>query len=306
MRWILAIGLLMISVWIYLIAPGRSSERARRPFAGRTFAHRGLYAANQSVPENSLAAFLAAVEAGYGIELDVQLTHDGQVIVFHDASLQRVCNVDARPDAFSLDELRKLSLFETGHRIPLLSEVLSLIDGRVPLIVELKFGENWQTLCEKTYALLSGYRGDVCVECFHPLPVRWFYRNAPHVLRGQLSEASRVSMRVMPWYQSIMMSRLLCNCLTHAQFSAYRIGGKCLSARMVERLGAMRVSWTAHADDNWAELMRTSDCIIFEHCRPATHFAKTDIPGVVHMDLEPLIKPIEHITAATPQRAQRS
>ena len=297
---LLFVIIVLLGLWFYAIAPGPGKAAAFRPFVGRTFAHRGLYSKDQQVPENSLLAFLAAVEAGYGIELDVQLTRDGQVVVFHDASLLRACGVDARVDAYTYEELSKLSLFGTNHRIPLFSDVLALVDGRSPLIVELKGDGCWKRLCEITYALLKAYRGDYCVESFHPGPVRWFYKNAPEVLRGQLSEAYRYSKQFLPGYQAFGMSRVLTNALTHPQFLAYRIGPRCLSARACQWLGAMGVSWTAGPNDDWGMLARISDCIIFEHCRPATRFAKNDPSAPLLLELDPLISPkAEHITAAT-------
>ncbi len=271
--WILlAVLLLLAMLWLVLIMPARSSSAQRAPFCRRTFAHRGLFSADQSVPENSLAAFRAAVDAGYGVELDVQLTRDKQVVVFHDDDLKRVCGVDARVDAYSYAELQALPLFGTAERIPLFADVLDMIDGKIPMIVELKSGGDWRALCPKVLALLRAYRGDYCVESFHPLLVRWFYQNAPEILRGQLSEAARYSRRWVPLYQAIVMSRLLTNVMTHPQFIAYRIGPKCLSVRICERLGAMRVAWTARPSDDRAKLIRHSDAIIFEHDRPDPRF----------------------------------
>jgi len=271
--WItLAVLLVLVTLWLALIMPARSTKAQRAPFCGRTFAHRGLFTADQSVPENSIAAFRAAVEADYGVELDVQLTRDKQVVVFHDDDLKRVCGVDARVDAYSYDELLQLSLCGTGGRIPLFTEVLAVIGGKIPMIVELKSGGDWETLCPKTLELLSAYAGDYCVESFHPLLVRWFYLHAPQLLRGQLSEAARYSKEGLPVYQAILMSRLFTNILAHPQFIAYRVGPKCLSVRICEWLGAMRVAWTAHATDDHAMLTKQNDAIIFEHYRPETHF----------------------------------
>lgn len=264
----LAALILLIMLWLALILPARSGRVQRAPFQNRMFAHRGFYEIDQSVPENSLPAFQRAVDAGYGVELDVQLTKDKIVVVFHDDDLKRVCGVEGRVDAFTLDELQSFPLYGTAQRIPTFSDVLTVLGGHVPVIVELKSGGDWKGLCERTLPMLRAQQGDYCVESFHPLLVRWFYLHAPEILRGQLSEASRYSKRYMPFYQSIMMSRLLTNVLTHPQFIAYRIGPKCLSARVSERLGAMKVAWTARPDDDMAKLARQNDAIIFEHFSP--------------------------------------
>lgn len=271
--WIaLAVLLVLLTIWFALILPARSMKEQRAPFARRTFAHRGLFSADQSTPENSLPAFRAAVLAGFGVELDVQLSKDKVVVVFHDDNLKRVCGVDARVDAYSFDELQQLALLNTKERIPTFSDVLAAIDGKIPMIVELKSGGDWKTLCEKTLALLTQYKGDYCVESFHPRLVRWFYQNAPQILRGQLSEAYRFSKKYVPWYQSLMMSRLLTNVLAHPQFIAYHIGPKCLSVRICEAMGAMRVAWTARPTDDHAKLTKRNDAIIFEHYHPDPRF----------------------------------
>ena len=271
--WILAVFAGLFLLLCVFVAPGRSSRAQRTPFLGRTFAHRGLYRADQSVPENSLAAFSAAVEAGYGIELDVQLTEDGQIVVFHDDTLLRACGVDARVDDYRWQELcEKMRLFGTEHTIPLFSQVLSVVRSQVPLIVELKTGGDWQGLCARVRDMLRSYEGPYCIESFDPHIVRWFYRNAPEILRGQLSEQSRISRKHLPLYLSLMMSRLLTNFLTHPQFIAYRIGKKPLPVRLCEGMGAMRVAWTAQPAHDHAALTRSFDAVIFEHYRPPVSF----------------------------------
>jgi len=272
MWFLIAAVIVILTIWMILIMPARSRKEQRAPFQNRTFAHRGLYEKDQSVPENSLPAFKNAVEAGYGVELDVQLTKDKVVVVFHDDDLKRVCGIDARVDAYTFEELQAFPLLGTKERIPTFTDVLDVLDGKIPVIVELKSGGDWKRLCELTWELLKTYRGDYCVESFHPLLVRWFYKNAPQILRGQLSEASRFSKKFMPLYQSVMMSRLLTNVLAHPQFIAYHIGPKCLSVRICEALGAMKVAWTARETDDHDRLTKKNDAVIFEHYRPATRY----------------------------------
>ncbi len=264
-----AAAIVVITIWLLLIMPGRSTRAQRAPFCKRAYAHRGLYETDQSVPENSLEAFRRAADADYGVELDVQLTKDKVVVVFHDDTLKRVCGVDARVDAYTFAALQAFSLFGTEHRIPRFASVLNAIGGRVPIIVELKSGGDWRQLCELTLGHLNAYRGDYCVESFHPLLVRWFRLRAPRILRGQLSEAYRYSSKWVPWYESFILSRLLTNAFSRPQFIAYHIGPKCFSVRLSERLGAMKVAWTARETDDHAALMRHNDAVIFEHYRPA-------------------------------------
>lgn len=260
--------LALAALWLFLIAPGRASRAARAPFAGRAFAHRGLYELDQSVPENSLPAFQRAVEAGFGAELDVQRTKDGQIVVFHDDSMQRACGVNGAIRDYTYEELQAFALFGTEERIPLFLDVLRIFDGKQPLIVELKYGPDWELLSEATRQMLDEYGGPACVESFHPAMVRWFWKHDPTRLRGQLSEAARFSRKNLSLPLAFMMSRLLTDCLTRPQFIAYRVGPKPLSVRLAERMGAMKVLWTAREKELHQQRMAENDAIIFEGYRP--------------------------------------
>ena len=260
--------LALAALWLFLIAPGRASRAARAPFAGRAFAHRGLYELDQSVPENSLPAFQRAVEAGFGAELDVQRTKDGQIVVFHDDSMQRACGVNGAIRDYTYEELQAFALFGTEERIPPFLDVLRIFDGKQPLIVELKYGPDWELLSEATRQMLDEYGGLACVESFHPAMVRWFWKHDPTRLRGQLSEAARFSRKNLPLPLAFMMSRLLTDCLTRPQFIAYRVGPKPLSVRLAERMGAMKVLWTAREKELHQQRMDENDAIIFEGYRP--------------------------------------
>ena len=267
MGWFLALAVLL-GLWLFLIAPGRASRAQRSPFEGRAFAHRGLYELDQSVPENSLPAFRRAVEAGYGAELDVQRTRDGQIVVFHDDDMRRACGVEGAVRDFTYEELRQIPLFGTEARIPLFSEVLKIFDGKQPLIVELKYGPDSDLLCEAVRRMLDAYDGPACVESFHPAMVRWFKQHDPDRLRGQLSEAVCYSRKNLPLPLSFMMSRLLSNCLTRPQFIAYRVGPKPFSVRAAEGMGAMKVLWTARESELHKRRMTENHAVIFEGYRP--------------------------------------
>ncbi|MBR6353800.1 MAG: glycerophosphodiester phosphodiesterase [Oscillospiraceae bacterium] len=253
---------------VLLVAPGSATKRQKAPFLGRSFAHRGLHSEDRSVPENSLEAFRLAAKAGYGVELDVQLSKDGQVVVFHDDTLDRVCGVHARVDEKSYDELRLLSLCGTEQRIQLLTEVLGVIRGKGPLIVELKNGRRNRELCEKTYAILSDYEGQVCIESFNPRIVRWFRFHARDLVRGQLATTVGDYGDTVSKPTAFLLSRCLFNFMSRPQFIAYRIGPRPPIVRLSEALGAMRFGWTAHN----ARAEKGRDGVIFEFYRPQLKF----------------------------------
>ena len=154
-------------------------------FMTSPYAHRGLHGGD--LPENSLPAFCAAVACGFGIELDVQLSADGEVMVFHDESLLRMTGVDSSLYAKTKEELSALRLAGTEEKIPTLREVLALVDGKVPLLVEIKSDHAVLDVCAKTAEILDEYTGAYMIESFHPFAVNWFRKNRPHVVRGQLS-----------------------------------------------------------------------------------------------------------------------
>ncbi|MBQ2959786.1 MAG: glycerophosphodiester phosphodiesterase [Oscillospiraceae bacterium] len=252
-----------VAVPLILTAPGKAKKGQKTAFTGRNFAHRGLHSEDRTVPENSLEAFKQARDAGYGMELDVQLSRDGEVVVFHDDTLDRVCGVEGRVEEQDCSRLKELSLCGTEEKIPLLGEVLELVNGSVPLIVELKNGKRNQELCEKTYALLSGYKGEYCIESFNPFIVGWFRRNAPEVLRGQLATVYG-DYEGIGKGKALLLSRCLLNIVSRPHFIAYRIGPRPFLVHLSEAMGAMKVGYTSRVEEN--EIGR--DAVIFEFYRP--------------------------------------
>ncbi len=251
---------------VFLLAPGHATRRQRAPFMGMNFAHRGLHSRDKSVPENSLTAFRLAARAGYGIELDVHLSRDGQVVVFHDDDLKRVCGVEGCVEDYSYEQLRQFSLCGTQERIPLLSQALEVIRGRGPIILEVKTGRRNRELCRKTLELLNSYRGSVCVESFNPFVVAWFRFHARDMLRGQLSMPSKYYNMKKSW--AFIFSHCLMNFIARPQFIAYRIGPRPLAVRFSELLGAMKVGWTSHEPRN----EKGRDAVIFEFYKPRISF----------------------------------
>lgn len=264
------IGVLLLLIW-FCVKPGRFSAAQAAPFYGVNHAHRGLYAQDQSVPENSLPAFAAAAEKGYGMELDIQLSLDGEVVVFHDDTLARMCGIDGRVDTFPLARLREMPLAGTAERMPLLTEVFDTVAGKAPIIIELKTGLRNEELCRKGLALMRAYQkqygGAFCVESFDARIVAWFRKNAPDILRGQLTDSPRALGSGRPVLDFIA-GNLLSNVIARPQFIAHGPGRKTALARFAEACGAMPVYWTARPGDDAAALEEYYDAVIFEHYAP--------------------------------------
>lgn len=274
---LLTILIIIIFLLLFLLAPKRANADTRRHFCGCRFAHRGLHSRDKSVPENSLAAFRLATEAGYGIELDIRFTKDEQIVVFHDDTLLRMCGINRRVDEFTYDELKAFRLLDTAQEIPLFSDVLSVVSGRIPLLVELKTGPKNNLLCLRAYELLKEYRGDYCIESFHPMIVRWFRKNAPEVLRGQLSAPMKEFGSELSRPTAFLLSNLFTNVLARPNFIAYHKGKTPFPLWICQKLGAMRAVWTLR-DTDFSEVPSAStdsrilfgknDMIIFEFFRP--------------------------------------
>ena len=269
MYWIIILIVIILGLPFLLLAPGHASNSMKAPFYGRNFAHRGLHSEDKSVPENSLAAFRLAVEAGYGMELDVQLSKDGRVVVFHDDTLDRVCGVHARVDELDWSELEKLRLCGSEERMPLFGEVLELVACREPIIVELKRGKRNKELCRKTLDMLKTYEGDTCIESLDPFIVTWFAHHAPRVLRGQLSQRPKDFRKGgISSLTAFVLGSVLFNVLARPHFIAYMIGPRPAAVRFSEALGAMPVGWTSHNPSS----EEGRDAVIFEFYRPDVRY----------------------------------
>lgn len=234
------------------------------------YAHRGLFSNEEGVPENSHAAFKYAVMGEFGIELDVQLTADGEVVVFHDYDLKRMCGKDVKLSELTLKELREYTLIGTKHTIPTLKEVLKLVNGRVPLLVELK-GESGNTaVCSATAEILDGYCGAYCVESFNPLLLRWFKKNRSKVVRGQLVTSLIKNKFAGNVLRNFALSALLTNFLSRPDFIA--VDQKCLRDISVRICGGVFGSkifvWTVTKREHFDINRENGDYSIFEGFNP--------------------------------------
>ena len=240
-------------------------------FSGFYYAHRGLYDNHHGVPENSLPAFRAAVEKGYGVELDVQLSADGQVVVFHDDTLDRICGVHGKVIDFPLEKLQEMKLLETGETIPLFTDVLAVLQqGAGPLIVELKtVGERNRELCEKTREILRSYPRVFCIESFDPMIVRWFRKNAPEIFRGQLSQPEEDYAGHLPKWLGWMLAGCRFSFLNKPDFIAYKIGTRPERVLKKRGKGILLVAWTSHDAEQDA---KEDDAVIFEYCAPPLRY----------------------------------
>lgn len=178
----------------------------------RPIAHRGLHR-GRVVPENSLAAFEAAIAAHHPIELDVQLLADGHLAVFHDRDLKRLTGHKGRLAEQTLCTLQGLRLYDTDQTIPALAEVLACVAGRVPLLIELKNEKKVGPPERALLKTLEGYAGEFAVQSFNPRSLQWLRHQAPAILRGQLASKP----------QPFLRSHLLLTWASAPHFIAYNV-----------------------------------------------------------------------------------
>ena len=260
---------------LYLLAvmPRMTNRPDPAPFNTRFFAHRGLHDNGSDAPENSMAAFRKAVESGYGIELDVQLSADNVPVIFHDPDLLRVCGVKKLVKDCTFAELTRYTLFKSGERIPSLKEFLKMVDGRVPLIVEFKSEDMDMTLCSVIDSMLREYKGVYCIESFNPLVLLWYRIHRPEVMRGQLSDGFLhiPKYRTLPKAPAtISVQFLIPNFLSKPDFIAYNhmYEGN-LSRRICRSLyRAKSAAWTIRSEKELEKAAGAFDVFIFDSFIP--------------------------------------
>lgn len=261
---ILILGLYVLSTMC------RKGHKGLTTLRGWAYAHRGLHSVG--VPENSLAAFSAALDAGYGSELDVHLLADGQLAVIHDYLLIRTTGAQGRIEDLTAAQLCDYYLEGTDQTIPLLQQVLDLCAGKAPLIIELKSTDNnIDALCQKTAQLLDSYSGAFCIESFDPRCVYWFSKNRPDIIRGQLAENFFATPgSKLPFFVKFIMKAQMTNFLTRPDFVSYRYSDRNnISNYFARRLwGAQGVTWTLRNIDEYDRAISEGWIPIFEGFRP--------------------------------------
>ena len=262
---ILAVLTVLFALYLVLIAPG--AKKNVRSFKNTKFAHRGLHGEGRA--ENSLSAFRAAVENGYGIELDVRLSSDKKLVVFHDDTLNRVVGIDGRVDSYTAEELSKMSLSGTADGVPLFSEVLEVVAGRVPLLVEIKEDPGVSEVSEKTCEMLEKYKGDYLIESFNPLSLSTVAKHLPKAARGILSHRYYAYVQYRkPLY--FLLQCLLFNRVCRPSFVAYDFRhAKNLSFRLARLMGATTFAWTVRSEEEEKTARKRGfDSVIFENYLP--------------------------------------
>jgi len=226
-------------------------------------AHRGVHNMKNKIPENSLKAFKRAIEGNYIIELDVHILKDNEVVVFHDDNLKRMTGIDKFIKDMTYDEIKKIKLGDTDQTIPRLEDVLKLIKGKVPLIIELKYDVKCGVLEREVINILKKYKGEYAVKSFNPFSINYFRKNFPEVIRGQLFSNFRT--KKMSKLKSFFYNNMLYNLISKPDFISYDI--RSLPSKKINRLRKNKIilGWTVRNSDDLNKARKYCDNYICEN-----------------------------------------
>ena len=263
--------LLLILAAVYLLSIRcRSGHSGLKDLQGWAYAHRGLH--GDGVPENSMAAFKAALDHGYGIELDIHLLKDGNLAVIHDSLLNRTTGQAGHVEDLTTEQLKDYPLEGTGETIPEFMDVLTLFNGKAPLIIELKpENGNHAALTEAACKMLESYKGVFCMESFDPRCVAWLKKNRPDIIRGQLTENFVKGRSDLPDYLKFMLTHCMTNFTCVPDFVAYKFADRndTISTKLCRGLWkAQGVTWTLKTKEDYDTAVTEGWLPIFEGFRP--------------------------------------
>jgi len=229
---------------------------------GLYLVHRGLHSMEKGVPENSLLAFKQALIHYRDIEIDIQLLKDGEVVVFHDSNLKRMTGVDRYLYDCTYDEIKDLKLMGTEERIPLLKDVLRVVNGKVLLDIEFKYDLPAGFLEEAACKFLDNYNGKFIVTSFNPFSVRWFKKNRPNYIRGQLVTFKDEKTNFI---KKLAFKKMVFNFLAKPDFVGYDINEITEQrANSIRKKGIPLFLWTVETREQFETAKRLGDSYIYE------------------------------------------
>ena len=224
----------------------------------RIIAHRGLYD-NIKVYENTIEAFKLAIEKKYIIEIDVHLTKDNQLIVYHDYNTKRLLKNNLIIEESTYKELNKENLIH----IPTIEEVLKIVKGKVPLLIEIKQPSTVGKLETELMNILNKYKGEYAIQSFNPKTVYWFKKNYPNILRGQLS--CKYYGKKINKIEKYILSNMLFNIITKPNFISYKYDE--LSIDKINKYkskGLKVLGWTIKTKKEYDKYIKYYDNLICE------------------------------------------
>ena len=231
---------------------------AYRSLLQQPFVHRGVH---NIYPENSMPAFEQAINLNLGIELDIHLSNDGKLVVFHDDNLIRMTGVNEYIKLLPYSKISEYRLNNTEYGIPLLSDVLKLVDGKVPLLIEIKTNNNMKKLVPALKQELSNYSGEVFIQSFDPFALRRCYSEMPNILRGQLSSFFKKDK--LSWFKKGPIKKLWLNKFAHVNFVSYNIEN--LPNKYTTKLKVPLLAWTIKTQEDYDKAKKYANNAIVDN-----------------------------------------
>lgn len=225
-------------------------------------AHRGYHNNKKGIPENSVLAFKKAIDNNYLIELDVRLTKDQKLVVFHDDNLKRVCGVNKRVKDLTYIELLKYNLFDTTLKVPLFSDVIKLVNGKVPILIETKYHNRYGVLEKILINELSNYKGLYAIQSFYPMSLLWLKRNTKDIPIGLLSSNFKNDLNRL---KSIIGKTLILDLFFKTDFISYDVKGLPNNYLSYKRNKKKIVIWTIKNKKDYDLARQYTDSLICEN-----------------------------------------
>lgn len=227
-------------------------------------AHRGLH--DKNTPELSLESFKKAIDAGYAIEIDVRSLADGTIVCFHDETLGRMTGHDGFIANCNFADIADLKLLKTNEHIPTLKEALKFIDGKAPVLIDIK------NMCKidfekNIWKELKNYKGEYAVQSFNPKSLEWFKLNAPQVKRGQI--ASFLKTENIPYWERYALKRMMYNKkVSEPNFINYALSD--MPNRFVKKYkkqGLPILTFCVKTEEDLAKARKVADNFVFENLK---------------------------------------
>ncbi|MEG1462422.1 MAG: glycerophosphodiester phosphodiesterase family protein [Anaerorhabdus sp.] len=228
--------------------------------------HRGFYD-NKKIAENSMKAFEKCINKGYGIELDVQLTKDKQVVVFHDDDLKRMSNSSLIIKETTYDDLLQFNLLNTMDKIPLFEDVLKLNHGTVPIYIEIKdFSMNFKELVNMTLQLMEKYPGNYYVCSFNVIAIIYLRKLNPKILRGVISQ--NFKNEKYPKFLGFILQNMFLNFLAKPDIISYGYNEINWSVRLNKLFKRTLAGWAIENQEKFDEYKNFYDIQVIELFEP--------------------------------------
>jgi glycerophosphoryl diester phosphodiesterase len=226
-------------------------------------AHRGLHDGNKNIPENTCLSVQHAIGKGYPVEVDVHLTKDNKIIVMHDDNLVRMVGVDKKIRELTYDELSEYTIKNSTEKIPLLTEVLDIVNGKGFILIEIKTYNDVGPLEKEIVKILDNYNGKFAVQSFNPFAVKWFKDNRPEYMRGLLS--CGFDHDKFNFIKRVVLRNLWLLRVVNPHFVSYEISDLTKKkAEKIKRNNMKLLTWTVDDEKKHQKALELCDGEIFE------------------------------------------